>query len=303
VDAVSGPFAEATVGLFPGQGSISGGAGGPWRQLAAWDVVDEVADASGVDVARLLLDTDTDDLVRTDRAQMATFALSLVGWRHYRSQLPAPRRLAGHSLGEVSALVAAGVLSVADGARLVAARGTAMLEASQLRPGTMVALMGGSEGALGAIAALDDLWVANVNGPDQIVVSGTAESVADLLARSRELGWRRATPLSVGGAFHSPLMAPAQAGLDRALADVEFGPSEHLIAANADGAWHDGGEQWRALLSRQLTAPVQFLALVSALPDSVTEVVEMPPAGVLVGLAKRIRPFASILPLDAPPTD
>jgi [acyl-carrier-protein] S-malonyltransferase len=297
---MSGALDQDLVGLFPGQGSISAHAGVPWRQCKSWHVVDRISASCGVDVAALLLETSNDDIVRTDRAQLATFALSLVGWHDYVAQRPAPKFLAGHSLGEFSALVAAGILSLEDGARLVGARGSAMANASAQHPGTMVALMGGDEKARARLDELNDIWLANVNGTGQIVVSGTQEAIDGLLANSRELGWRRATALPVGGAFHSPLMAPAQKRLDEVLASVQFHEGGHLVASNVDGQWRSGGEEWRSLLSRQLTSPVQFVTMIEGLDSNVRRGVEMPPSGVLVGLTKRIREFESLDTISEP---
>jgi [acyl-carrier-protein] S-malonyltransferase len=291
---------RGVVALFPGQGSIAEGAGESWKGSPSWPVVDQVADATGVDVAALLLGTPTDELVRTDRAQLATFALSMVGWRHLSSIGPAPAHLVGHSLGELSALTAAGVLDLADGARLVAARGAAMAAASAASPGAMVALMGPDEGALARLEAAEGVWVANVNGPGQIVASGSIEAIEEFATHSKERGWRRATVLNVGGAFHSPLMSPAQGPLDDALAAAAFHDCPYDIGANVDGQWRHGGDQWRALLSRQLTSPVQYLSTIESLPSDVVSAVEMPPAGVLIGLTKRIRDFDSLRALEGP---
>jgi [acyl-carrier-protein] S-malonyltransferase len=155
----------------------------------------------------------------------------------------------------------------------------------------MIALMGGDDGARDALEGLDDVWVANVNGPGQIVVSGTRSGLDDLLSRHKDLGWRRATPLPVGGAFHSPLMTPAQGELDKALVSVEWGTTEAVLISNVDAQVHGSAGEWRELLSRQLTSPVQFSGATLALPESVTTTIEMPPSGVLTGLTKRIRTF------------
>ncbi len=279
--------------LFPGQGSIGAGAGAPWVDSPHWSAVAEVSEATGVDVARLLLEAEDDEVVRTDNAQLATFALSMVGYRALVASGVRPRYHLGHSLGEFSALVAAGIIPFAEGARLIALRGAAMARAAAQRPGSMTALMGGDDEARAALDGVEGLWVANINGTGQIVVSGTHEGLAELAERHRELGWRRATPLPVGGAFHSPLMAPAQAELDGALAATAFTPSEVHVVANVDGAAHEDPEEWRGLLSAQLTSPVQFLAATLALPASVTTTVEMPPGNVLTGLTKRIRDFTT----------
>jgi [acyl-carrier-protein] S-malonyltransferase len=285
------PFRDDVVALFPGQGSLSGGAGVEWQSPRFWEVLARVSDAARLDVAALLITSSDDDVVRTDRAQIATFALSIVGYYDLVERGIRPRYLLGHSLGEFSALVASGLLSIEDGARLIGVRGAAMARAAAKSEGSMVALMGGEDGAREALDGLSDVWVANINGPGQIVVSGTRAGLDDLLERHKELGWRRATPLPVGGAFHSPLMAPAQDELDKALLSVTWGSTDSVLISNVDAKVHASAEEWRELLSRQLTSPVQFSDATLALPEGVTTTIEMPPSGVLTGLTKRIRPF------------
>jgi [acyl-carrier-protein] S-malonyltransferase len=290
-EASSLEFRDDVVALFPGQGSLSGNAGVEWQSPPFWEIVARVSDAARVDVAKLLIGSSDEDVVRTDRAQIATFALSIVGYQDLIEQGIRPRYLLGHSLGEFSALVASGLLTLEDGARLIGVRGAAMARAAAATEGSMVALMGGDEGARDALDGLEDVWVANINGPGQIVVSGTRAGLDDLVARHKELGWRRATPLPVGGAFHSPLMAPAQSELDKALASVEWGTTQSLLISNVDAKEHASADEWRDLLSRQLTSPVQFTDATLALPDTVTTSIEMPPGGVLTGLTERIRTF------------
>jgi len=299
------PFRDDVVALFPGQGSLSGGAGVEWQSPRFWEILARVSDAARLDVAALLITSSDDDVVRTDRAQIATFALSIVGYHDLIERGIRPRYLLGHSLGEFSALVASGLLSIEDGARLIGVRGAAMARAAAKSEGSMVALMGGDEGAREALDGLSDVWVANINGPGQIVVSGTRAGLDDLLARHKELGWRRATPLPVGGAFHSPLMAPAQDELDKALLSVTWGTTDSVLISNVDAKVHASAEEWQELLSRQLTSPVQFADATLALPEGVTTTIEMPPSGVLTGLTKRIRAFehqfapASLAELEA----
>jgi [acyl-carrier-protein] S-malonyltransferase len=288
---VTPPFRDDVVALFPGQGSLSGGAGAAWRTSPHWELVDRVSEISGLDVAWLLLGANDEEVVRTDRAQLATFALSLVGFHELLDLGVRPRYLVGHSLGEFSALVASGLLSLEEGARLISVRGAAMARAAALEEGSMVAVMGGDDDARGALETLDDVWIANINGTGQIVVSGTRAGLDDLLGRHRDLGWRRATALPVGGAFHSPLMAPAQSELDDALENTIWGTTEAVLIANVDAQVHTSAVEWGELLRRQLTSPVQFLDATLALPDSVTTTIEMPPGAVLTGLTKRIRSF------------
>jgi len=284
-------FRDDVVALFPGQGSLSGGAGVEWQSPRFWEILARVSDAARLDVAALLIGASDDEVVRTDRAQIATFALSIVGYYDLVERGIRPRYLLGHSLGEFSALVASGLLSIEDGARLIGVRGAAMARAAAATEGSMVALMGGDDAARDALDGLDDVWVANINGTGQIVVSGTRAGLDDLLARHKDLGWRRATPLPVGGAFHSPLMAPAQDELDKALTSVVWGTTDAILISNVDATVHVSSDEWRELLSRQLTSPVQFSEATLALPDTVTTTIEMPPSGVLTGLTKRIRTF------------
>jgi [acyl-carrier-protein] S-malonyltransferase len=294
------PFRDDVVALFPGQGSLSSGAGHAWRDSPHWKLVDRISTASGVDVAQLLLDASDEDVVRTDRAQIATFALSLVGYHELLDAGVRPRHLLGHSLGEFSALVASGLLSLDDGARLIAVRGAAMARAARHTEGSMIAVMGGDAAARENLEHLEGVWVANVNGTGQIVLSGTREGVDYVAAHHRELGWRRATPLAVGGAFHSPLMHEAQGDLDDALDAVTWGHTDHEIIANVNGRLTASAPEWRELLSRQLTLPVLFLDATLALPPSVTTTIEMPPSGVLTGLTKRIRDFELQVSLVTP---
>ena len=284
-------FRDDVVALFPGQGALSRGAGLAWRDSRHWNEVVRISDVSGIDVASLLTTASDEEIIRTDRAQIATFALSVVGYLELLDLGVRPRFLLGHSLGELSALVASGLLSIDEGARLITLRGAAMARSAETNPGSMMALMGGDDAARRTLDDLEGLWIANINGTGQIVVSGTGSALDELMARHRELGWRRATPLSVGGAFHSPLMAPAQLELDAALATTTWGSTEASLIANVDGAIHSSANEWQSLLSRQLTSPIQFLDATLALPPTVTTTVEMPPGGVLTGLTRRIRPF------------
>ena len=284
-------FSEDLVALFPGQGSVGAGSGRAWRRARHWDVVTRVSASTGVDVAYLLIDAVENEVVRTDHAQLATFALSLVGYYELTEHGVRPRYLVGHSLGEYSALVASGLLTLEEGARLIGARGAAMARAAATHDGSMVALMGGESSARDEVAKLEGVWIANINGPGQVVVSGSRDALAPILARHRELGWRRATELAVGGAFHSPLMAPAQAELDRALATCTWGTTDQVVISNVDGRVHVAPTEWRDLLSRQLTSPIEFFDVTLALPARVTRSVEVPPGAVLSGLVRRIRPF------------
>ena len=193
------------------------------RRRTLWAVVDTIAEVSGHDLADLLLHADDETLKRTDRAQIATFALEMVVLAHYRACAASDAAVvgyAGHSLGEYSALVATEILELRDAARLVEARGAAMLAAAEARPGTMIAVIGASADAIAdALAPLQatgtQAWIANLNAPDQTVVVGDATGIEQATAACSALG--KVVALAVGGAFHSPLMASAESALHTAL--------------------------------------------------------------------------------------
>ncbi|HEV3328625.1 MAG TPA: ACP S-malonyltransferase [Acidimicrobiales bacterium] len=284
---------------FPGQGSLAAGAGTAWTGHASFAVVGAVGSASGVDVVELLTTAGDDELVSTENAQIATFALSLCVL-DATGLAPVATLALGHSLGEYTALVAAGVLARDPGSRLVAARGAAMREAAEALPGGLVALLGGDlEKAETACATIDGLYLANLNGPAQVVVGGSPAALEELGARAKELGFRRAIPLKVGGAFHTPLMAPAARAFEPALRSASFSRGHATVLANVDGEPHEDPADWVPLLLRQLTEPVRFDACVRALPVGAA-VVECGAGSVLKGLIARIREDLDVRSISTP---
>lgn len=277
--------------LFPGQGSQRPGMGMSWQDAPSWDLVEGFSEVSGRDIGRLLLHAGAEELKETGNAQLATFALSLVILDAVRAAgAPAiPGAAAGHSLGEYSALVAAGVLEAREAARLVAARADAMAAAAAARPGTMAAVLGlGFDAVAEACQAVADAWVANDNAAGQVVIAGTAEGVAAATEHARRLGAKRVVPLAVGGAFHTPLMAPAQAALDTALASAPFADAAVGCVANVDAEIHTAAAEWRRLLSSQLTSPVRWRASLLRLHElGVTTFIELGPGTELSGMVKR----------------
>lgn len=281
--------------LFPGQGSQRAGMGAPWRDHPSWALVERIGVATGIDVAGLLLDADAETLRQTRNAQPATFALSLV-------ILDAARRdgldddsvaaVAGHSLGEYSALVAAGALDEATAAGLVAERGEAMQDAADQEPGTMAAVLGLEPDLVAqACDGVDGAWVANDNAPGQVVVAGTPEGVAAASQRAGALGAKRVMPLPVGGAFHSPLMVPAQRRLDWAIERTSFAATTTPVVANVDALPHRDG--FGPLLSGQLAAPVRWRESLLAMASlGVDAFVELGPGAELSGMVKRTLPDA-----------
>lgn len=273
---------------FPGQGSLTPGAGAPWASHDAFDVVREVGSRTGVDLEALLTTGDAEALVDTQNAQLGTYALSLCVLEATGIADRADVAI-GHSLGEYTALVARGVLPLGAAADLVAARGAAMREAAALTPGGLVALLGADEAlATSVCEKVGGLWLANLNGPGQVVVGGADAALRALEADAKALGVRRCVRLRVAGAFHTPLMAAALERLAPALAAAPFDLSRGGVVANVDGRLHGAGAPWGELLSRQLVEPVRFEAGVRELPRGAT-VVECGAGQVLRGLIGRIR--------------
>jgi [acyl-carrier-protein] S-malonyltransferase len=264
--------------------------GAPWTDHPAWAVVDRLSEATGRDLAGLLVDADAETLRATRNAQPAAFALSLVTLYAARSsglEYVPVAAVAGHSLGEYTALVAAAVLPAEAGARLVGARGDAMQEAADANRGTMAAVLGLDPDLVRqACEQTEGAWPANDNAPGQVVVAGTPDGVAAAGEAAKRLGAKRAMALAVGGAFHSPLMAPAQARLDEALNRAHFHRADVDVIANVDAAAHRDG--WADLLSRQLVSPVRWReSMLTLAGRGVTHFLELGPGSELSGMVKR----------------
>jgi [acyl-carrier-protein] S-malonyltransferase len=238
-------------------------------------------------------------LTRTDHAQPAILAHSAAVWAVVAPALQSRvAAAAGHSLGEYSAYVAAGSLGVAEAARLVRRRGELMHEAGTVRAGTMAAVMGLDAEAVARACAEasngeDVVVAANLNGPDQTVISGSPIAVERAGALLKTAGAKRVIPLKVSGAFHSPLMAPAQRGLTEALASASLAPPRFPVVANATAQPVRDVPTARAQLSAQLTSPVRWVESVrtlAALAGESPTFVEIGPGTVLTGLARRVVP-------------
>jgi [acyl-carrier-protein] S-malonyltransferase len=288
---------------FPGQGSQRPGMGAPWVDHPSWELVTDASDAVDRDVARLLLEADQEELTQTRNAQLACFTLSMVVLDAIERTGLAPVAAAGHSLGEYSALVAVGAIAFDDGVRLVAERGEAMQMAAEERAGTMAVILGlDADRCWMACRRADaDVWVANDNTQGQVVIAGEPGGVARAGEIARGLGATKVMSIPVGGAFHTPLMAPARTRLRKAIADCRFNDCEVPVIANVDATTHRDAEEWPALLSAQLSSPVlwrQTMSEIGAL--GATHVVEVGPGGVLTGMAKRGLAGVTTLPVGTP---
>jgi [acyl-carrier-protein] S-malonyltransferase len=267
--------------------------GAAWVDHPSFEIVGLASEVTGRDLAHLLLEADQETLTRTDNAQIATFVQSLIVLDAAERIGIEPLACAGHSLGEYTALVAAGSLDFEDGLRLVSERGAAMREAAEYAPGTMVAVLGlDDETVETACRRVDgEAWVANFNAPGQVIVAGTSEALAELSAIAKELGAKRVLSMPVGGAFHTPLMSAARDRLRKALAATNFHTLDPVVVANVDARFHDEPEEWPQLLSSQLCSPVRWRqSLDTLLGDGIQTFVELGPGGVLTGLLRRVAP-------------
>jgi [acyl-carrier-protein] S-malonyltransferase len=288
---------------FPGQGSQQPGMGRPWVDHPSWSIVAAATEASGRDVAALLLDADAEELKRTENAQLSTYVLSLVVHDAVARLGITASRAAGHSLGEYSALTAAGALRIEDGVRLVTERGTAMQAAADSRAGAMAAVLGTDDEVVAAACddASGEVWLANSNAPGQVVIAGDPAAIEEAAALAKERGARKVLPLPVGGAFHTPFMAPAAERLRAALLATDFADATVPVIANVDALPHQHADQWVSLLHQQLTAPVQWRAsLERMVADGITVFLELGPGGVLTGMAKRGAPGATVKAVAEP---
>jgi [acyl-carrier-protein] S-malonyltransferase len=278
--------------LFPGQGSQKVGMGADVFSARPDLLVESVDRVLGWPLETLVAEGPQEELTRTEHAQPAIFAVSYALWEMLRNALPsAPAAAAGHSLGEYTALAAAGSLSYEDGLALVAERGRAMAAAPSVNdPSGMAALIGADLEHAERLAADrraegGRLWVANVNTPSQIVLAGSRPDIEWLSENARSLGIRRAIPLDVAGAFHSPYMEPAAERLASALERTEFEEQEFPVYANTTGMpVEDPARQ----LGEQLVKPVQFAATLEQMAaDGISTFVHVGPGDVTAGLVKR----------------
>ena len=289
--------------VFPGQGTQVPGMGAPWTSHPAWKIIESAEAALGEPLAPLLLDAPAEQLARTRDAQLAVLCTSLIAWEAASAYVDDVVAFAGHSLGQVTALIASGVLSLEDGVRFAARRAELTQAAADAHPGKMAALLGASiEDAEAACAAAPDAcWVANENAPGQVVIAGTPDGLAAASARAKELGIKRAMPLNVGGAFHTPLMASARDGLRDALTSVTLEPPRAPIVSNHDGAAYDDADGWHDRLPEHVTVPVRWRTSMETLVALGADAfVEVGTGSMIAGVAKRTVPGTPVEPCGSP---
>ncbi|MEE4304566.1 MAG: ACP S-malonyltransferase [Wenzhouxiangella sp.] len=296
--------------LFPGQGSQSVGmlAALAERHGRVRETFEEAGEVLGTDLWQLVVDGPEEELNRTEITQPAVLAGAIAVWRVWRDLGgPEPARMAGHSLGEYSALVAAGALEFRAAVALVAERGRQMQAAVPEGVGAMAAILGLDDEVVAAICrevAEDQVVVpANHNSPGQIVIAGHAAAVERALHKCSEAGARRAVKLPVSVPSHSPLMEPAADAMREILADTDIGTPSVPVIHNCDVASHGDADAIREALVRQLTSPVRWTESVRAICEAgIMELAECGPGKVLCGLGRRIDRQAKWIALENPDT-
>lgn len=282
--------------VFPGQGAQFSGMGKDLYESVpmAHDLFERANDILGFHITDIMFEGSDEELRQTRVTQPAVFLHSVISALSLGDDFR-PDMVAGHSLGEFSALTAAGALTFDDGLRLVSARAAAMQKACEIQPSTMAAVLALDDKTVEQICAEVTteghvVVAANYNSPGQIVISGSTDGIAIACERMLAAGARRALPLSVGGAFHSPLMEPARAELEQAIATTIFQTPCCPVCQNVDALPHTDPDEIKANLVAQLTAPVRWtLSVQRMVAEGIDEFIECGPGTVLTGLIKKIR--------------
>lgn len=292
--------------IFPGQGSQTPGMGKSLAENfpAAREVFEEADDALGFSLSAMCFAGTAEELALTENTQPAILTVSVAALRAIRAEgFPEPEYVAGHSLGEYSALVAAGALALSDAVRTVRARGRYMQEAVPLGRGAMAAILGAdlqviseacNEAAQGEVCS-----PANINSPGQVVIAGDAAAVDRAIALLKERGAKRAVRLNVSAPFHCQLMMPAQERLSGDLEKIEFQDLRTALVTNVDAAPIEKGEDARTSLIKQVSSPVRWLETVQFLiSNGVERFLEVGPGKVLSGLVRQTKRDAHVLNVE-----
>ena len=277
-----------TAFVFPGQGSQSIGMG---KDLAE-KYLDQAGEILGFDLKKICFEGPEEELKKTEITQPAILTVSVAAFEKLRHSTapPLPTAVAGHSLGEYSALVAAGAISFADAVKTVHLRGKFMQQAVPLGEGAMSAIIGGDNEKIKAICAeVGNVWPANFNSPGQVVISGQKAAVEAAGVKIKEAGAKRVIPLAVSAPFHCPLMQPAADNLKAELEKIEIKDIQTPVVANVTADYVTKAEEIRELLYKQVTSPVLWEDSVKKMiADGVTSFIEVGSSKVLAGLIKKI---------------
>lgn len=281
-----------TAFVFPGQGSQFVGMGKEWAE----ELLDQANQVLGFNLQKICFEGPADELKKTEIAQPAILTVSLAAFNQLAANKIRPSALAGHSLGEYSALVAAAVISFTDAVRVVYLRGKFMQEAVPIGEGAMAALLGGDRETIKNICQeVGNVWPANFNSPGQVVISGKKERVALAGEKLKAAGVKKVIPLAVSAPFHCPLMQPAADQLKIELDKIKFNDAQISVMANVTADYVTAGSQIKELLIKQVTGPVLWEDSVQKMvADGISNFVEVGPGKVLAGLIKKINPSVAI---------
>ena len=282
--------------VFPGQGAQFSGMGKELYENSdeARSMFEQANEILGFRITDIMFEGSADDLKQTKVTQPAVFLHSVILAKVLGAE---PAAVAGHSLGEFSALVVAGALSFEEGLRLVSKRAMAMQKACEMEQGTMAAVLRLPDSTIEQVCeSVEGVVVAaNYNCPGQLVISGAVEAVNEACIKLKEAGARRALVLPVGGAFHSPLMEPARKELAEAIEMADFKSPICPIYQNVDALPHTSPEEIKANLIAQLTAPVRWTQIVENMAnDGISKFTELGPGTVLQGLITKILPATEV---------
>ncbi|MRT91403.1 ACP S-malonyltransferase [Ancylomarina sp. 16SWW S1-10-2] len=278
--------------VFPGQGAQFVGMGKDLYENSELgkELFDKANEILGFNITELMFNGTDEDLRQTKVTQPAIFLHSVILAKTLGADFK-PEMVAGHSLGEFSALVANGALSFEDGLKLVSQRALAMQKACENEPSTMAAIIGlDDETVVKVCAEIDEIVVpANFNCPGQLVISGSMKGIEIACAKLTEAGAKRAIPLKVGGAFHSPLMEPARVELEEAIKNTNFSKPICAVYQNVTAKPVSDPEEIKKNLVAQLTAPVRFTqTILNMIADGATSFTEIGPGKVIQGLVKKV---------------
>lgn len=278
----------STAFVFPGQGSQAVGMGKEFAEKH----LDEASQILGFDLKKIVLEGPEEELKKTEIQQPAIFTISVAAVHRLSSFGPRPSFVAGHSLGEYSALCAAGALKFEEGVRLVNLRGKFMQEAVPQGLGAMAAVLGADNNVVKEICtAVGNVWPANFNSPGQVVISGTKEGVTTAGEKLKAAGAKKIIPLAVSAPFHCPLMQPAADRLKVELAKINFSDAQIPVVANVTAQPVTNAAEIRELLYKQVTGSVLWTESVNRLvADGVKQFIEVGPGKILIGLIKKIAP-------------
>lgn len=286
--------------IFPGQGSQSIGMGTPWKNTKSWEITKLAQEITSLDFNHLLLE-ENDLLNKTEYAQLAILVTSLMAWEENKQYIKNIKYFAGHSLGQITALIATGVFSLEDGLLFAKKRAEVTQSCAKENDGLMAAFIGGSiEDASNLCTKLSNLYIANDNCLGQIVLGGNSNDVKEAINLSKEYNFKLAKIIPVDGAFHTPHMQNASTELEKFLNDTKLNNSTTPVISNDDALPYSDATVWKQKLPLHVTSTVRWSETMDFLSSKTDISLEIGCGSILTGLAKRHKPQISVLNISSP---